>query len=800
MKKRLKGLFALILALIFTCINIIDVSAYFVPGGVEPPPVIMVPFITRINVVKLKVDNLPENKIPIDKSKIGEYLGTEKIRNMIQTKYPDVGEVKELSGAKFYCFKVIGEKNFNKMYKNPEKYDSVEKILENVKKGEVSPVFYASKPKIVTEDYGVTDTGEGQEVFKYDEYIDEDTKKEDIKSYLYTKDEDVRKGIATFPMLTTVIEGQPEYCWIVEDSIDTSNELADIEGSKAVPIGLLLPMRKYENNSFSGDFLEDIYVYPKNTIGNIITKEKTVESENAKYVSIDNYQGVDWYLQANIPENDFEKLTYLRFEDTVDSEAPASKITVETQEDNKKPDNNFDRGFIFDDLDNIEVYVKKFNALTDEEENRKVKIDKKYYSTDGSNNKKIVVNFNSREVDGKTVLDINNPKLNGGKHPIYNEDKEVDKNGQQKRTGFDKKDKLTVFVKVHSRYSALGGTEGNKKYISEKDFDNDIKNDATGINDVDLNKLRVNDFKLTYSHNPNVLMGAKTKEAPGNKYKPRVDTGGIKFIKYVINDKTKAEGLEGTKFLVGRSSEANYNGKSGTKSDYEYDALMSQMGRSTEGKTGRQYLALKDNRKIWLEEKELNKAYDTYKKRREEALKQGKPKNEIDKIKIEVSDGKNKGAKFYVLESEKNGLFEIRGLERSDYKIKMLKYTGKDKKPEVSKAVHIKNNYWLTEISAPEGYQIDQNDINFEIKDDSHIGKIECKKLSLDEIDKDSFPKGSDISKIVSQRYAIQNVKPIIPNTGGIGRLMFILTGLSVMAGSIIVRRKRKKRLCDNAE
>lgn len=791
MKNVLRGLFSLLIAVVLTVSSIVNISAEV------PPPTYEV---CNINVIKLLVDNLPDKKIPIDKSKIGEYLGTEEIRNIILKKYPNVGEVKELSGAKFYCFKIHDKEDFDKMYENPGDYDSVEKIIEQAKKKNIKSVSYASKTLKETEiPSGPLVSQDGEVAFEFDRNVDETTKKADIKSFMYTKDKDGKKGIATFPVNHFSETSILEYVWIVEDIIDTAEGLDDIGGTCAVPIGLTLPMRKYVDGSFSGEILNDIYVYPKNTLGNIVTKEKTVESENAKYVSVDNYQNVRWYLHANIMENDFENLTYLKFEDTVDSEAPPSKITVATTDDKEKPDNNFDRGFIFDNLDNIEVYVKKFNALTDSEEKRKIKIDPKYYSTEGSNKKRIVVKFKSREVDGKTVLDINNPEINGGENPIYTKDMMYDvEDNVFRRAGFNKDEKLTVFVKVSSCYSDLDGTEGNKKYESEKDFEDDKKNDATGISDKQLNKLRVNDFKLHYSHNPSIGQGANPKEAVGNKYKPRVDTGGIKFIKYSINDKAKAEGLKGAKFFVGRRSSTTYYGFGGSITSHEYDSLLNQMGKKETGTPEREYLAIKDNRKIWIEEKELNKAYETYKQRRNEAIEQEKEKSEIDKIKVEVLDGKNKGAIFYVLESGEDGLFELRGLEYSDNDIMMLKYTEIDEKPIVSQGVKIESDYWLTEISAPAGYQVDRNDIKFEVKDGSHLGEIECKKLTLEDIDEESFKNDTNLSEIINQRYAIQNVKPIIPNTGGIGRLMFILTGLCVMAGSIIVRKKRINDLGEN--
>lgn len=73
--------------------------------------------------------------------------------------------------------------------------------------------------------------------------------------------------------------------------------------------------------------------------------------------------------------------------------------------------------------------------------------------------------------------------------------------------------------------------------------------------------------------------------------------------------------------------------------------------------------------------------------------------------------------------------------------------------------------YWLEEIKTPEGY-IKMKDLKFEVKQDSY----DCE---------------TKLIKVVNVK------KPRIPQTGGIGSLVFSVTGLGLMGAAVLVLRKK---------
>lgn len=762
---------------------------------------------TTVNIIKLaSEDELEESKTVLQDFYEENGLGTtEWTPKQIADKYYEEKKVtlKPLKGAKFYVFRVGDKATFDKLNKSKDKYDTVEKIFDEVNSDENLKIYSSSSennkqlinPKKL----------DGATPVLMEELVGEEIKSKDNITACGTTDKD---GKLTLKLKDFYPEADEEadfrsnrsFYWIVEDQAGNEDEAKDVSQSYAVPIALTLPMaEKYHSDGkfISGQSnvdpnhkLDEIYVYPKNTIGKKVTKEKTVESERIKYTSIDNYQDISWYLQGNIPSNDFKKLTYLKFEDTVEPIV----ATYDDSEENKylgmsgeQLKDIKDKGFVFlnDDNNPVEVYVKKTHPTSKEEAAKKVTIPEDYYTaTYSKDGKSVNVEFNTEKVGDETVLKINKDE----DHPIF------------KTGGFKEADELTVYVKLKARYANKDmnetnlGTYKDKEYNEADAFNKDVENEKnekitgiTGIGDKDLNKLRINDFKLKYSHNSKFEKDKTTpNEAEGNKYEPRVDTGGKKFIKYHSNDNTKLEGLEDAKFYVKRERTVTIlddRTEESKKIKEEIEAVGEEYYGIKKNTSGfKEYLALKGNRKIWIPENYL------------------KPKKDNgENLELELNEEGNKkyeGAKLYSLESGTNGLFELRGLEMSDYTAKILVYEGKDKTPKEINYATINNQYSLVEYAAPEGYQIDKNDIGFSIKKGSHVEEDKKFTLKLDDMakkaDYETIIDDEKKTTILDQSMAIENVKPKIPSTGGIGRLIFIIIGLIIMAVSAILYKKRK--------
>ena len=770
---------------------------------------------TTVNIIKLaSEDELEESKTVLQDFYEENGLGTtEWTPEQIKDKYyKDQGvTLKPLKGAKFYVFRAGDKATFDELNKSKDKYDTVEKIFKAVNENENLKI-YSSSDEDNKQLINPVDIDMAQYV-QLNELVGKEIASKDKITACGTTDKDGKLTLKLkdfYPEADEVADfrSNRSFYWIVEDQVGNEDEAKDVSQSYAVPIALTLPMAgKYhsdgkfisgQSNVDPNNKLDEIYVYPKNTIGKKVTKEKTVESERIKYTSIDNYQDISWYLQGNIPSNDFKKLTYLKFEDTVDptvatdynSKSDYLGMSGEQLKDIK------DKGFVFlNDVNNkVEVYVKKTHPTSKKEAAKKVTIPEKYYTaTYSKDGKSVNVEFNTEEVGDETVLGINKEET----HPIFNEN------------GFKEADELTVYVKLKARYANKDmdetnlGTYKDKGYNAADDFNTDVENEKnekitgiTGIGDKDLNKLRINDFKLKYSHNSKFEKDKTTpNEAEGNKYEPRVDTGGKKFIKYTSDYEENKEkdfgkyiGLQGAKFYVKRDRHVtilDYDEKEQSKKIKEEIEAVGEEYYGIKKNTSdyKEYLALKGNRKIWIPEN---------------CLKTKKDKGENLELEVDVDNDEvpeeYKGAELYSLESVDKGLFELRGLEMSEYTAKVLMYTGKDNTPETFDYADITNQYSLVEYAAPEGYQIDKNDIEFKIEKGSHEKEDEKFTLKLDDMaEKDDYKTIIDDNKtILDQSMAIENVKPKIPSTGGIGRLIFIIIGLIIMAVSAILYKKRK--------
>lgn len=208
---------------------------------------------------------------------------------------------------------------------------------------------------------------------------------------------------------------------------------------------------------------------------------------------------------------------------------------------------------------------------------------------------------------------------------------------------------------------------------------------VTTINeDADMSVNIPNDVTLEYGHNPDST--GKTK--PGEK--PRVYTGGKKFIKIDSSQKDKA--LKDAKFVVQRA----------------------------DGK----YLVEKDGKYSWKEipnAKAADLAKDTDLK---------------------------------VLTSDEDGLFEITG----------LKYD----RPNGTK-------YKLVEVVAPKDYALLDDPIEFTVDDKSYTK---------------TFPEG-DAAPVPADPQKVDNKPLTIPQTGGMGTMIFMVAGLALMGGAFVAMRKR---------
>lgn len=229
---------------------------------------------------------------------------------------------------------------------------------------------------------------------------------------------------------------------------------------------------------------------------------------------------------------------------------------------------------------------------------------------------------------------------------------------------------------------------------------------------------------------------------------PKVENHGRKFVKYDQLDGTKR--LAGAEFVVKNNNDT-------------YDGFK---GKYLVAKTSTQTNAEKVD--LTNKKTELDTAIDNYNKLSADEQK-GQKGTDLKKAIDDAQQAYNKAFKdaanaytwgekkdAVVFVSDSKGGFEVTGL-----------YAGK---------------YQLEEIKAPEGYALNDKAIDFEVKHGSYKsskGDTELEYTSTDKITDDYGLK-------------VPNKKVTIPQTGGIGTIIFTAIGLAIMASAVIAIKKRQ--------
>lgn len=225
-----------------------------------------------------------------------------------------------------------------------------------------------------------------------------------------------------------------------------------------------------------------------------------------------------------------------------------------------------------------------------------------------------------------------------------------------------------------------------------------------------------------------------------NPTEPKVQLGGRKFVKTNNEDKgsAKLERLAGAEFYV-KNADGDY--LVAAKKDAEKvttakkaldDAVTAYNELSAEEQKGEKGTAAK---------KLINDKQDAYNK----AFKENA---------TEYTWGKKEDPNVVVLTSDAEGRFEISGLE-------------------------YKAGYELEEKTAPKGYAKLQSPQDFEVKDGSYAST----DAEL-QYNKDNADNGYGLQ--------IKNKNVSIPQTGGIGSLIFVVAGLAIMAFAYTAYKKNQ--------
>lgn len=587
------------------------------------------------------------------------------------------------------------------------------------------------------------------------------TGSQDKEGKVLPKDDKKTERLAGLKIDTTGLE-KGKYR-IVEDLTKSTYKGKDGEllaASKAVPTLLTLPITNNDG------VVEDAHVYPKNTqekpeidknfgANNDLT---TVEDKNSNQKSGADYNNYD-VEKATVTANLGKQIPYevktkikkdskykkLVWNDNMTKGLTYQKdlkVTSEqlTGENALTADDYFvtetDRGFtlVFTDsgLTKVEnaaktadveiklVYSAKINgeAVVDKPELNDIALD--YANKPGKDSEPKEFTPGKKEIKMKKSWDVT------GDQTVTEADKNVvayftlqKKNAEGKWEDVETVEK-TSKDNFEVTFSNLDEKGTYRIVESVKGYEADYQkyNPETG-------EIEIKDHKDT--DNPNRL----------NPSEPKVQLGGRKFVKTnnENKDSDKLERLAGAEFYV-KNAKGEYlvaakkpftpkdeNDKDPvTKAKEELDAAVKAYNElSAEEQKGEKGTAAKNT--INQKQKDYNDAFVANA--------------------TEYTWGEKTDANVVVLTSDAEGRFEIKGLE-------------------------YKKGYKLEEKTAPKDYAKRQSDEEFEVKDGSYVS-------TADELqyNKDDTKAGYGLQ--------VKNKKVSIPQTGGIGSIIFVVAGLTIM-------------------
>lgn len=590
---------------------------------------------------------------------------------------------------------------------------------------------------------------------------------DEVKAKLNADGSDVittANGVA-IPEITVPANGH-KYVWAVEKSKTITaddGKQQTITEAIAVPFGLALPLFNADGNVNT-----DIHVYPKNTLVNQPKMDKNFDTEDNKdakgvkeadlvgdnknlALDLDNNQKdkptatrnigdkVPYKVETKIPQGaKYQKLVWtdvmtkgLTFDkDSLTIEGGNIGTNYEIVQD--------DRGFT------LKLTDAGLKAVEEAAKGAEVTITLKYSAT---------INKDA-EVD---TTDENDIALDYGNKPRH-EDTPKEGNPVNKQISVEKSwarpgENETITEAdanakvVYTLQEKDGETWKNVKSVLVG-ADEQFKYTFTGLDNNKTYRVieRVSGYEPQYTSFENGVAkitnkGDKDNPKPINPSEPKVVTGGKKFVK---TDEKEAR-LSGAQFYVKNAAGEYLVPTTDNAAEVE------------EAKTARDQ-ALKDYNDRKQGADESKEAFEAARKTLKETFEQ-KQKEYFEKFEA--------NATAYTFSTDKTNAYVLTSGEGGRLSIKGLAY----------------GEYTLEEKEAPSGYAKQTEDVKFTVKEGSYAGAAGDTEKHIDY-------KATDAD--TTQGKQIVNKKVTIPQTGGIGTIIFTAIGLAIMASAIIAIKKRQ--------
>lgn len=601
--------------------------------------------------------------------------------------------------------------------------------------------------------------------------------------------------------------------YTIEEIVELSTYKGDkgelLAGKKAVPVKITLPLVNEDG------VIEEAHVYPKNTeempeidknfkSGHGLTeiedknknkdagadynnyeKEKaTVTAELGKEVPYEvktkvdagsRYQTLNWKdTMSNGLTFDSKKGVTIEAKTVVKEGATGKSETIDLTAETDYKLTADDRGFT---LSLTEDGLKKVNAKTHPETGEGVAVEftLEYSAT---------VNKNAiHDIPEKNDIKLeysNNPKKEKDPTPV------TPQNGELKVTKTwdgkgNNEDAEVVYTISNGTTKAAVMLNGKEEVGKKFDLGNGITFEVTGAyaGTFKGEALKTGDWTIrervagynetidaTTTQGTAAITNKKDTDNPTplNPTEPKVVNYGKRFVKA---DAITDERLQGAEFVVKNANNGDDNGKflalkddamtsdektalSTAKTNYDNavkawnDAVKAQSDKKEDQVSatinGKQVTG-KDAAKT-----EIQSLYEKY----EKAFKKAKNAYEW------VND--KDAANVVKLVSDKQGKFEITGLEKGDYK--------------------------LVETNAPQGYAKKTEEEPFYVGPGTYANHENGVTYASDNTLKDDTG---------AQAQRVDNKKVSIPQTGGMGTVLFTIVGISLMAGAVVAMKRNRE-------